>query len=300
MPVQRPTPRQAEILTGLMLGDGCLFKKRPTYTPYLAIQRTLSDIGYQEWLVEEFPGWFESGIRTGSYRDSRTDQEYHFAKCVTRASPHLEDWYSRWYPNGRKIVDRNLELTPLAIAVWLCDDGNVRQAPANRARRGVLQTKFATVGFVDEDVWFLAGLMTRRYDAPFTVARDSGRLNIFASNAATRLMIAEIDGHIPSSMTRKAFWRTEAGTEPDEPKRHNWRAANTHCAQGHKWDDENTRLSKTGHRQCRTCIRLSVQRIHEAERVRARKWGQSNGWPHVSASERMPRGLLKAYRQAHA
>lgn len=44
-------------------------------------------------------------------------------RFVTRSSPSLTPWFNRFFPYGKKIVPLNLELDPLALAVWFMDDG---------------------------------------------------------------------------------------------------------------------------------------------------------------------------------
>lgn len=39
-------------------------------------------------------------------------------------------------------------------------------------------------------------------------------------------------------------------------------AAKTHCAQGHPFDEQNTRLDRRGYRVCRICKRTSVREAH--------------------------------------
>ena len=45
--------------------------------------------------------------------------------------------------------------------------------------------------------------------------------------------------------------------------------AKTHCPAGHLYDDENTMLSSSGHRKCRTCNRETAREWHMARR---RSW----------------------------
>ncbi|WP_329013123.1 HNH endonuclease [Micromonospora rifamycinica] len=39
-----------------------------------------------------------------------------------------------------------------------------------------------------------------------------------------------------------------------------WESEKTHCAQGHPYDNTNTRRTKRGHRACRTCTTEGVRR----------------------------------------
>src|SRR6185369_10572698 len=55
--------------------------------------------------------------------------------------------HARWYPNGRKIVPRDLHLSPVTLNHWFCGDGRGGDA------KGTLG--FCTDGFSPEDVGFL-------------------------------------------------------------------------------------------------------------------------------------------------
>jgi hypothetical protein len=48
-----------------------------------------------------------------------------------------------------------------------------------------------------------------------------------------------------------------------------WESEKTHCAQGHPFDETNTRLNRKGHRVCRTCAVEIPRRWRERQRQRA-------------------------------
>ena len=52
----------------------------------------------------------------------------------------------RWYPEGKKIIPRDVSLTPLSIALWLCGDGTTKKT-------GLIS--FCTNGFTYTDVEYL-------------------------------------------------------------------------------------------------------------------------------------------------
>lgn len=47
-----------------------------------------------------------------------------------------------------------------------------------------------------------------------------------------------------------------------------WQKGKTHCPKGHEYDDENTRLTKLGHRICRACHRAESLIRHKAMRAK--------------------------------
>jgi len=48
-------------------------------------------------------------------------------------------------------------------------------------------------------------------------------------------------------------------------KRHRWSKA-THCAQGHKFNKENTYITKRNQRQCRMCGKLRMRKVYNKRR----------------------------------
>ena len=179
--------------------------------------------------------------------------------------------YSDWYPEGRKIVPADLEtLTPLSLAVWFCDDGNMRPSSSKGSRPGIMVSKFATLGFPDEGVRRLALILREVTDQSWTTAKDKGGLNIYGADAASRALAEIIDPVLPGGMERKAFWRTPASVVT-APLRTGWKAGNIHCSAGHPWDEANTRAGFSG-RECRVCGREWQRALREQEGMAIREW----------------------------
>lgn len=65
----------------------------------------------------------------------------------TPAYVEMQGERRRWYPDGMKVIPRDLLLTPTSLAHWFCGDGTFSQD-------GSLD--FCTNGFTEEDVTFLS------------------------------------------------------------------------------------------------------------------------------------------------
>lgn len=61
--------------------------------------------------------------------------------------------HEKWYPEGKKAVPKDLQLDPLAIAIWYCDDGSNYLVKRT--------CKFATYGFDRVDCEFLVDLLSQ-------------------------------------------------------------------------------------------------------------------------------------------
>ena len=202
-PPDKLTEFQEQVLTGLMLGDGCLYKDKPHHLPYLGIRRQITDKGYQLWLAEVFQAFIKSPVKDQSVFDKRTSKTYYSSCLTTRRCAAFEPFYAKWYPEGKKIVPVDLELSPVAIAIWLADDGHVRTTCS--AWR--LQLKFSTMGFSPSDSDRLARMLCLRYGEYFSALVDGPGKTVNSSDAGTRALLAEVDPVWPPGMDRKTCWR---------------------------------------------------------------------------------------------
>lgn len=196
------SPRQQEILVGHMLGDGCLYRRLPTHKPYLSISRARVDRAYSEWTSAEF-GAFSLPLVDRDVHDERTGKTYKQSVFRTRRSSTFLEAYDAWYPLGVKVLPPKLSLTPLSLAVWVCDDGNVRTTCAPHR----FQLKLSTMGFTQAEVERLAEMLCARYREHFHTVCDEGKFYLTAADAGTRSLLQEIDLVFPISMGRKTIWR---------------------------------------------------------------------------------------------
>ena len=105
--------RQLEVLNGEMLGDGCISLRKRYKNAYL--EWHLKRMGHVQLLCDEFEN-LEPSFH------SRYDDEDGW-KLWTKCNPDLTNQHNRWYPNGVKIVPKDLELTPLVCYHWYIGDG---------------------------------------------------------------------------------------------------------------------------------------------------------------------------------
>jgi hypothetical protein len=110
----------------------------------------------------------------------------------------------------------DIELSPLALAVWLCDDGNVM--PVHSPWR--LHMKLSTHGFQLDNVEFIRDKLVGKFHENFCIAKDEGHHYIQCADNATRAFLNYIDDFLPVAMLRKACWRnSEARFYENQPER---------------------------------------------------------------------------------
>jgi hypothetical protein len=203
------TELQKEILTGTLLGDACLYLPNKNGNPYLSIKRSLKDRVYLDWQATFFDSFLKRKVHETTYlcsklvNDVSIKYKYTAVEMVSRCAPAFLPFYNKWYPNGKKLVPKDLILTPLILTEWFCDDGCV----SIRKNNSSLKLELSAMGFCDDDLDFLKDLLEKRYDDKFCISKNRV---LYCSDAPARKYFQEIDSYIPLGMERKAcIWRSE-------------------------------------------------------------------------------------------
>lgn len=108
------TPRQHEILTGILLGDG--YVQRNGANP-IAVLDTIT-LPFMEWAADEF-GILATGPHSLDPLEETHKPHY---RVITRSHPEMEE-YADWYSTGERRVPDDISITSLTMKVWYCCDG---------------------------------------------------------------------------------------------------------------------------------------------------------------------------------
>jgi hypothetical protein len=204
------TQQQENVLTGLMLGDGNLYKRPANLNAALQVHRCQKDLDYLEFQANLFKEFITpAGICKYDYHykykgEPRTNHQCSFR---THAHPLFTNWYNLWYPNNHKTIPNNLELNSEIIAHWFCDDGCTFPKKNTSCN---FSLELSTNGFSKEEVYFLRDKLIDRYNENFVAASiNKGQYYfISCSNNAARALLLDINLHISGFMERKSrIWR---------------------------------------------------------------------------------------------
>jgi len=148
-----------EWIEGELLGDGSLQSQSKYSARFGYTSKYWEYINYVSNTLESF------GIkRTGKIRKSWKGQTNKNGEWINRPitlfpkSFHYESLFyeelkpirDKWYPDGKKIVPKDIKLTSLTCRQWLIGDGCL-----NHFRNGNPRIKLSTQGFLTEDVKWL-------------------------------------------------------------------------------------------------------------------------------------------------
>lgn len=133
-----------EWINGELLGDGCL-QSQSIYSAYFNYASK-----YQEYILYIKDTLKSFGIKqTGKIRTEKKWECYCYHCCFLYYA-ELYPMYKQWYPNKKKIVPRNIELTPLTCRQWYIGDGSL-----GYEKNGKAHIALYTTGFTISDVEWL-------------------------------------------------------------------------------------------------------------------------------------------------
>lgn len=140
------TKIESEIINGMLLGDGSLYINKKFEFKNAVLLYTchyievLDDIRYN--LLKKL-GWH---FKIVSRFDKRTNKTYTNYTICSRSFPELTELKKKWYPNGIKIIPKDIILTPETCYWWYLGDGS----------SGNSSLILCTNGFTEKDVKFIA------------------------------------------------------------------------------------------------------------------------------------------------
>lgn len=120
------TPDQVSILIGSILGDGTLRLAKGAINANFKVEQGLVQKDNVFWKYNNFKEWVLTPPKI-SYRYNNERIKYKKSWWFrTFNHPEITYFQKLFYPNGKKIVPTSIGkyLNPLAIAVWIMDDGS--------------------------------------------------------------------------------------------------------------------------------------------------------------------------------
>jgi hypothetical protein len=178
---RRFTQEQQAVLTGTLLGDGSLpvHGRHPRlFVKHKADHEALALFKYE--VFREF-------ISMSPHRFAQRlhGRDYPCVQFVTRTDAAFSEWRLRFYRQRRKIVPTDIAvgLSPLALAVWLMDDGAADYAGLT----------FQTHSFTPRETNRLAAVLRRKYGLHTSTRANRGKqiVYVFAESIPRLRQIVE-------------------------------------------------------------------------------------------------------------
>jgi len=202
-----PNELQSQLLVGTLLGDASM-----SFVRKRAMLRFGHSVKQEKWLdlkLLALQGFHWTGR---NHRVSKIGlNESEVIGINSRASLGLNSWHEAFYPDGKKIVPRDLvkeNFSSLMLAAWYLDDGSLHQVETTTGNL-IPQVTLYTNSFSESDVQWLADLLTSQ-EIPSKMRinrrpRDGGKsYPVIAIGAeGSRKLMELIGSFVPPSMRYK-------------------------------------------------------------------------------------------------
>lgn len=195
------TPIQQAVLMGSLLGDGTMRVGKNAVHANFKVDHGLKQKEYVFWKYEILKNLVTTPPKL-SYRTRENGERYKKSWWFrTIRHPLLTDLYYEYYTTegyrcGTKIVPISIynHLDPLAIAVWIMDDGSY-----NRQKLDV-----STYSFTLQEIEFLCAIMAKKFDVQMLYYKDREKgYRMYANMHETRKLVDLIQPHVIPTMMYK-------------------------------------------------------------------------------------------------
>lgn len=145
---------------------------------------------------KQFPSYIET-------YDKRTNKIYYAYQWYTKQTKEFAALRTKWYPENKKIVPKDIYLNSIVLFYWYLDDGSIS------IKNNQIHMSLATDGFSKNDVVFLCDLLDDYFNKKnyFRAHLNSKNYRIQFCGDACKLFIEDIDKHFSNFMLRKAKWK---------------------------------------------------------------------------------------------
>lgn len=195
------TSQQKELILGSLLGDGAMRVGRGSVNANFKVEHGLRQKAYVEWKYHILRPFVFTKPKI-SYRYGPTKEPYPKSWWFrTVRHPELSTIYRKFYQGesyrcGRKIIPASLkkDLTPLALAAWIMDDGSYVKG----------SIELSTYAFTKTEICFLQDCLRKGFsvEASLVSDRDKG-YRLYCTREGTKRLIEIVCPHIIPSMHYK-------------------------------------------------------------------------------------------------
>lgn len=192
---------QKEIIVGLLLGDACLETQNKGRTYRLKIEQSWLHKDYVAWLYRKLQNLVLTKPREKNKRiGEKIYLNYGFQ---TVSCGNLRFFAHQFYNlnSKNKKIPRSIEklLTPLALAVWFMDDGQIK----SKKHKALMINSQC---FSKKDLRLLQKVLLKKFQIETTLRKDKKGFRIYLLSKTIQNFLTVTHSYIIPSMKYKTGW----------------------------------------------------------------------------------------------
>lgn len=173
-----------DFIDGELLGDGSLQSRSNYSAKFIYTSKYKEYINYISKILKSF-GIKQSGKIVKYYNKKRNCYTHHYSSCDY---VELLPIYKKWYPSGKKIIPKDLELNPLILRQFYIGEGCLRHH-----KKGRPNIVLSTEAFVYNDIENLCQKLNK-LDFKVSMHKKYNNHTIYISSYSTKDFLNYIDG----------------------------------------------------------------------------------------------------------
>jgi len=185
---QNLNKKQIDLIIGSLLGDGCVAKHHTGINGCRFIEsHSIKQLEYLTWKKDILENFVSNKIR---FIDNSKNKSYgNGISCVFETVLHkdFDQFYNAFYKNKIKKVPSNIQLSPLSLFVWFCDDGSVFKNGSNS-----FVASFHTESFDKESIEILRNILKNKFSIKTFVVNAKNKYSIIRMNNANYIKFCDV------------------------------------------------------------------------------------------------------------
>lgn len=125
------TPEIHEEIEGCLLADGGLEWSHTAIYPYFSLLQGTGHKEYCEYFANLL-GFDKERVTSRKTYYKKYDKYYDSYRFRSKTLPIFQEYYNRWYPNGKKVIPEDFKLTPKSLLHAYLGDGCFGNYLANK------------------------------------------------------------------------------------------------------------------------------------------------------------------------
>ena len=168
---QSLSDRQKEIIKGSLIGDGAVHRATNGNKNCKFYEtHSRKQYEYLNWKFLELKNFIPDNalekISPKKHNSLSNDYKYRLKTILHHELNYFRDYF---YPNNFKIIPNDIEITPLSLAVWYFDDGDIHK---NNGR-----IRLHTEGFDYNSVYNLSNLLNKNFSIENKILEKNAKWN---------------------------------------------------------------------------------------------------------------------------
>ncbi len=195
--------KKSDIVTGTLLGDGYMNK-----SGQLSVFHSIKQEKYVYWLMDLFSKYYKVYPKERICYNNDKTKSYRQVGFNTESTNYNKLVRNFFYKPRKRITIKQLnKLSPLGLAIWYMDDGNLSFIKNKNGEIRGRQIRISTHSFTYEENEIIVKYFNDRWGIKCKIHKDKGKYIIWMNGSEAKKFLNIIKDYLHESMYYKLCYR---------------------------------------------------------------------------------------------